>query len=134
MAVQFGIYEIPAEEVFWRGQHTFGMVNIRPFLPYHLLLSPYRQVRYFAELDESELAELMQMSARISQTLNSGRSRIAIQDGPDAGQSVFHTHVHIIPWTEDTQQVHIDAPVADRAKEDMAKEADYLRTLFSESP
>ena len=130
MAVRFGLYEIPASQVFWKGTYAFGIVNIRPFTQHHLLLSPYRQVRFIEELEQSEVAELMQMTARVSQVLNKGQSRITIQNGSDAGQSVFHLHVHIIPLTESTQRVQVDARVADRTTAEMAAEAATLRSLF----
>ncbi len=57
-----------------------------------------------------------------------------IQDGPDAGQTVEHVHIHIIPTPKRkyNKDENIDAPDAvPRGFEEMGKEAEIYRLSFN---
>lgn len=125
----FGTLLIPASQVFWEGLWTYALVNLRPVTPGHVLVVPKRVVPHFADLTASELHELMQASARISALLAQGKSTIAIQDGADAGQSVPHLHVHVVPYTG--VALAPDECRRERTSEDMAEEAERYRGLMT---
>ena len=125
----FGTILIPATQVFWEGLWTYALVNLRPVTPGHVLVVPKRVIPHFTDLTPSELHELMDASARISALLAQGRSTIAIQDGADAGQSVPHLHVHVVPYTGTA--LAPDACRKDRTGEDMAEEARRYRGLMA---
>ena len=59
--------------------------------------------------------------------------QITIQDGPDAGQSVPHVHLHILPGAN--QQIG-EAEYWGKARtlEDMQKEALLYRKILREHP
>jgi len=77
------------------------VVNLKPILPGHILVSPLRRVPRIADLTPAEVADLFQtvqtVSKTISRVFNATALNIAIQDGEDAGQSVPHVHAHVIP-------------------------------------
>lgn len=77
------------------------MVNLKPLLPGHVLVSPRRVTSRVADLDGTELNDLIttiQSVGRVVEKVYKATSlNIAIQDGADAGQSVPHVHAHIIP-------------------------------------
>jgi bis(5'-adenosyl)-triphosphatase len=76
-------------------------VNLKPILPGHVLVSPLRRAPRFNDLTPPEVADLFSTVQRVSRTIErvykATALNIAIQDGEDAGQSVPHVHVHVIP-------------------------------------
>ena len=66
-----------------------------------VLVSSIRPVGRFADLTSEEVTDLFLCVQRVSVDLQQAYSgtalTIAMQDGRDAGQSVEHVHVHILP-------------------------------------
>lgn len=89
------------KKVFHSTPLSFALVNLKPLLPGHVLVSPRRVVPRFSDLSHAEVVDLfvtVQRVARMIERVYSSSSlNIAIQDGIDAGQSVPHVHTHIIP-------------------------------------
>ncbi|KAL8900479.1 MAG: hypothetical protein Q9207_005680 [Kuettlingeria erythrocarpa] len=79
----------------------FALVNIKPLLPGHVLVSPRRVAKRLADLDNAEVTDLFvtvqQVGRMVERFYGASSLNIAIQDGPAAGQSVPHLHTHIIP-------------------------------------
>lgn len=92
---------IPPTQVFCRTRYSFAFVNHRPVLQGHVLVSPLRVCEKFTELTKSEVTDLMQLVQRVERMLEkfheTNSTTLTIQDGPDAGQSVFHVHAHVLP-------------------------------------
>lgn len=88
-------------QVFHLTPLSFALVNLKPLLPGHVLVSPLRVVRRFNDLTPSEVSDLFMTVQRVSRMVErvfkASALNIAIQDGGDAGQSVPHVHAHIIP-------------------------------------
>jgi len=88
-------------QVFYNTRTSFAFVNIRPLLPGHVLVSPIRPVARLSELTDAEAADLFVAVKRVGRMLervyNASALTIPLQDGFDAGQSVPHLHVHLLP-------------------------------------
>ncbi len=86
-------------------QSTFALVNLKPLLPGHVLVSPARVTPRLSQLNQQETTDLFLTVQRVSRMIervyNASALNVAIQDGVDAGQSVPHVHVHIIPRQTD---------------------------------
>lgn len=69
--------------------------------PTDVLVAPQRQVERFADLSSDEVADMFGCVHRIAPVLERVYSAtslsIVVQDGIDAGQSVKHVHVHLLP-------------------------------------
>ncbi|KAI9891921.1 MAG: hypothetical protein M1814_002306 [Vezdaea aestivalis] len=89
--------------VFYRTNLSFALVNLKPLLPGHVLVSPRRVVPRIHDLSPEEITDLFltvqKVSVMIERVFNAGALNVAIQDGEAAGQSVKHVHTHIIPRT-----------------------------------
>ena len=99
--VSLGSFRSNRLQVFYKTSLSFALVNIKPILPGHVLVSPNRRIPRFRDLSLPEVADLFATVHRVSRTIErvykASALNIAIQDGEDAGQSVPHVHVHIIP-------------------------------------
>jgi len=102
------------------------------------LLCPVRNHKKFSDLSETEAIEMWISAKKIGENLKSFYGveavQYTIQDGIDAGQSVDHVHIHIIPITnrQYSKDENIDAPLRiARSQEEMAKEAELFRQTFN---
>ena len=74
--------------------------DIAPKAPVHYLIVPKKHVKDVASLTEGDSdipAKIMLMAKDLSKKLSGSQAfRLIINNGPDAGQSVFHLHCHFI--------------------------------------
>ncbi|KAL4893020.1 HIT-like domain-containing protein [Aspergillus ambiguus] len=98
--IHFGPFLVTSQ-VFYQSPLSFALVNLKPILPGHVLVSPRRIVPRVTDLTPNETTDLfltVRRVARMIERVHGATSlNIAIQDGVDAGQSVLHVHTHIIP-------------------------------------
>lgn len=88
-------------QVFHLTPHSFGLVNLKPLLPGHILICPLRPLPRLADLSREEITDLFLTVQKVQKTLKrlykAEAFNVAIQDGEAAGQSVAHVHCHVIP-------------------------------------
>ncbi|KAJ5319912.1 hypothetical protein PENANT_c075G11613 [Penicillium antarcticum] len=98
--IYFGSF-IVTPQVFLQTPLTFALVNLKPILPGHVLISPRRVVPRVADLTPAETSDLFLTVRRVGRMVErvygASSLNIAVQDGMHAGQSVPHVHAHIIP-------------------------------------
>jgi len=97
----FGPLSIPATHVFARTPLSYAFVNLKPVVPGHVLVSPRRPVPRLHGLTPAETADLFTLAARVAAAVEphfaASSITLAVQDGADAGQTVPHVHVHVLP-------------------------------------
>lgn len=91
--------EIPSHIVL-ETDHALCFRDVRPVAPTHFLVVPKQHITGVAEAggDEGPLLGELLLAARDAakqEGLTNGY-RLVINSGPDAGQSVFHVHVHVL--------------------------------------
>lgn len=119
-------------------------MNTKPIVPGHCLVLSRRVTPRLTDLSPDEAADLWRTVHLVAPKLQSyfgGEAlTIAVQDGPAAGQTVPHVHVHILPRKSgdfprnDDVYTALDVPDKDRKPrtlDEMATEAFALRPLFS---
>ncbi|XP_023005587.1 bifunctional bis(5'-adenosyl)-triphosphatase/adenylylsulfatase FHIT-like [Cucurbita maxima] len=149
----FGPHKIHPKFIFYTTNLSYAMVNLRPVLPGHVLVIPKREVKRFGDLNADEICDLWLTTQLVSGKLesyhNASSLTLNIQDGPEAGQSVPHVHIHIIPRKSSDfarnddiydamdendralmQHIDLDEKRMDRGFEEMAQEADEYTKLF----
>ena len=92
--------DIAADVVLDRGG-VVAFRDINPQAPTHILLIPKQHVRDISELDPAGgpmLAELIDAANELarSEGIDSSGYRVVANVGPDAGQTVFHLHLHLL--------------------------------------
>ncbi|KAM0754618.1 HIT-like protein, partial [Meredithblackwellia eburnea MCA 4105] len=96
-----------ANQVFLQSSLSLGLVNLKPLVPgrTYVLVIPKRVVPRFGDLTPDELTDLFKSVQIIGRVIEkeyaAGALTIACQDGPLAGQTVPHTHIHILPRKKD---------------------------------
>lgn len=91
--------ELPSRKVY-EDDRIFAFEDLRPGAPTHILLLPKRHLAGLAEAsaeDESLLGNLQLQAAELARRRGLDRGyRTVLNVGPDAGQSVFHLHLHLL--------------------------------------
>ena len=92
--------DIPADIVYQDDRLT-AFHDIAPQAPVHILVVPNRAIATIHEAqpdDEGLLGHLLMTAGRIARDLGLEASgyRLVVNNGRDAGQEVFHLHVHIL--------------------------------------
>lgn len=128
MAIKFGKWDIKPHEIFWKGIYAYAMVNTRPIVNNHVLVTSLRVVQSFCDLTEEELNEMTFAVTRITQAF--GSCNIALQDGREAGQTVPHVHFHVLPRPQEGL-MKVDSVNADRTEEEMRQESEYLAKFIN---
>jgi bis(5'-adenosyl)-triphosphatase len=99
--MRFGPIAIPASQIFAETSLSVGLVNLKPVVPGHVLIVSKRVVPRFHDLTDDETADLWSLAKRVGHALEGrvGATSVtfALQDGPQAGQTVPHVHVHVLP-------------------------------------
>lgn len=92
--------EEPAD-VLHSTETVLAFRDINPKAPTHLLLIPKEHVTDVRDLEDRHgamLADLLQAAAHLARTEGVERTgwRLVTNVGRDAGQSVFHMHLHLL--------------------------------------
>nr|POE54451.1 bis(5'-nucleosyl)-tetraphosphatase [asymmetrical] [Quercus suber] len=98
--IHFGKFNVTSQ-VFHTTPLSFAVVNLKPLLPGHILVSPLRSRPRLSDLTRDEVSDLFLTVTRVQRTLQrvyrAEAFNVAVQDGEAAGQSVPHVHCHVIP-------------------------------------
>ena len=91
--------EVPADIVY-EDETTLAFKDINPQAPIHILVIPKRPIPKLADAvpeDQILMANLLFTAKRVAekQGIQDGY-RVVINNGPDAGQTVFHLHLHVL--------------------------------------
>jgi len=91
---------IPAA-VTYRDDHVLAFKDITPKAPFHQLVIPLRHVGRLADAEPEDaalLGRLMLAGARLAKDAGYGDTgfRVVMNSGKDAGQTVFHVHLHVL--------------------------------------
>ena len=98
--------EIPSAKVY-EDDLMLVFRDIEPKARVHLLAIPKDHFKLLSELNQSRAAVLSHMLAKIPEIAAANGCangyRLVINQGDDAGQTVFHLHIHILggeslPW------------------------------------
>eukprot|EP00928_Gymnodinium_smaydae_P065530 TRINITY_DN48650_c0_g1_i1.p1 TRINITY_DN48650_c0_g1~~TRINITY_DN48650_c0_g1_i1.p1 ORF type:complete len:349 (-),score=66.34 TRINITY_DN48650_c0_g1_i1:66-1112(-) len=101
--VAFGSFNVKNTQVFFCSKSglSLAIVNLKPLCPGHVLVIPRRVVPLLSDLTAEEHEDLWRtvrhVQALVQRCHGATSSNLGVQDGRDAGQSVPHVHVHILP-------------------------------------
>ena len=91
--------EIPADIVY-EDELCLAFRDINPQAPIHVLVVPRKEIDQLSNAspeDQALLGHMMLAAGKIARELGVGDAfRLVVNNGAEAGQSVFHLHLHIL--------------------------------------
>ena len=91
--------EIPAD-IIYEDELALVFKDIQPQAPTHLLIIPKKQIPKLSDAspeDQELLGHLMLVAGEVSRMLELDDTfRLVTNNGANAGQSVFHLHLHLL--------------------------------------
>jgi diadenosine tetraphosphate (Ap4A) HIT family hydrolase len=91
--------EIAANELV-RSEAALAIADVNPKAPTHVLVLPTRHVTnlsdFVAQAANHEVGDLFALAAQVGREASPGGYRIVVNEGADAGQTVFHLHLHVL--------------------------------------
>lgn len=92
--------EIPSLKIY-EDEHTYAFLDISPNNPGHTLVVPKKHYVDIVDIPEEEYCHIASTVKKISTALLEGTEATGVNtimnNRKDAGQLVFHAHVHVIP-------------------------------------
>ena len=89
----------PGFEAILRDGDVVAMADINPQAPVHFLVVPRRHVETIAELEDDQLlGRIFAVAHGVAKERGLADSgyRLVFNQGPNAGQTVYHIHLHVL--------------------------------------
>ena len=129
--------EIPCHKVF-EDDLIFADLDINPSRPGHPQVVPKEPARTLDELSDDSAQAIGRALPRISKAIleatGASEFNIVQNNGPNAFQSVFHVHFHIIPKMDDGGGLSFPFNPSPIDHEDGARLSSSIRDLLSLPP
>lgn len=93
---------IPSNKLY-EDEQCVAFYDLNPLAPTHFLVIPKQHVASVAELGEEHEAivgHIFGVIAKLTKELGLKSFRVVSNCGPDAGQTVFHLHFHVLGGQE----------------------------------
>ncbi|UYY83677.1 HIT domain-containing protein (plasmid) [Arthrobacter sp. YA7-1] len=123
--------------VVWRSEDVIAFLPDAPAVAGHTLVVPTWHVRDIWDVDSSLGRKLAHATSRVAEGVASaaGTRQINIiqSNGPAAGQTVFHLHVHVVPREPGDRMPEMWPPDADWSPNNLDQMAADLRAAFAGS-
>jgi histidine triad (HIT) family protein len=91
--------EIPAK-IIWEDDDAVAFHDVNPQAPVHILIVPKKVIPRLAnaqDQDDRILGKLLLVARDLAKKFDLASGyRVVINNGPDAGESVPHLHVHLL--------------------------------------
>lgn len=92
--------EIPGKIVY-ENEHVLAFLDINPVARGHTLVIPKKHAEDIFELDDGSAEEILKAAKKIAtaigQSLGAAGVNLLNANRKEAGQTVFHFHMHVIP-------------------------------------
>lgn len=91
--------ELPANKVF-ENEQIVAFHDIHPIAPIHILIVPKKEIKDLQSVkaeDLSLIAEVIRVAQQLAKEYQIDEGyRLLVNNGPLAGQTIFHLHFHLI--------------------------------------
>jgi histidine triad (HIT) family protein len=84
-------------ELLYKDEQVVAFNDINPQAPTHILVIPIIHYESVKEMDDEGLiGRLFTVAKKVAEQVGLKHYRLVINTGIGAGQSVFHTHLHVL--------------------------------------
>ena len=84
-------------ELVAQNEHAVAFRDINPQAKVHILVVPREHTQNIAELESTAtLAGIFELIREVAKEQTDGQFRLQFNSGSREGQSVFHTHAHVL--------------------------------------
>ena len=93
--------ELPCDEVYG-DELCLAFRDVQPQAPVHVLVIPRKPLENLLDVeaqDQMLLGHLLLVASKVARQEGLSSWRTVINNGADAGQTVFHLHIHILAGT-----------------------------------
>jgi len=90
--------EIPAKKLY-EDDDVFAFWDISPQAPKHFLVIPKKHLSgpgAVTAADEALIGKVVRIGAKLAKENGVEQCRLVMNNGADAGQTVFHLHLHVL--------------------------------------
>jgi len=91
--------ELPAEIVF-ENERILAIKDLYPIAPVHLLIMPKKEIKDIQSIEEEDMpliGEIAIIAKKLADEFDVADGyRLLTNNGPSAGQTIFHLHFHLI--------------------------------------
>lgn len=90
--------EIPADKLY-EDEDILAFRDIAPQAPVHFLIVPRKHINGPSDVgpdDERLAGRMIRMAGEIAAREGIDQYRLVLNNGPSAGQTVFHIHLHVM--------------------------------------
>lgn len=95
--------EIPAD-IIYEDEQCLAFKDVNPQAPIHILIIPKKPIEKVADAetcDQAVLGHLLLKAGEIAEQLGvKDAFRLVVNNGENAGQTVFHLHIHLLAGRE----------------------------------
>ncbi len=102
MTTIFGLIiegKLPCKKVF-ENERILAIEDLYPVAPVHILIMPKKPIPNFQNIESEDhrlISEIIEVAQKIAEEKGIANGyRLLTNNGPDAGQTIFHLHFHLI--------------------------------------
>jgi histidine triad (HIT) family protein len=120
--------------IVYEDELVVAFLDVMPINRGHTLIVPRRHMAFLSEVDAAEGARMFLVGQNIGRALRAGKLRcdavnLFLNDGAEAGQRVFHTHLHVVPRIVG-DSLYRDLSAEMPTREDLEETAEELRPFL----
>ena len=101
-------------EFVYENEYAVVFKDLNPKADTHLLVVPREHVESLNEVSETLISKLMMTVKEVTQKLGIKSYKTIINTGAEAGQTVFHLHIHILAGESRLGQAELKMDIIER--------------------
>lgn len=126
--------DIPAQKVF-EDEYFIAFMDINPVNPGHVLVVPKEHSDDITKMPDDAVGRLFRLvqyvAKGVREAVGAPGFNIGVNTGLEAGQVVFHTHVHVMPRFENDGHRHWEKKKV--PTDEMVRVAESIRTILQKA-